>query len=58
MRIDKKDFDEINKRMVGWTILKVDSGTNEDLFIFHLVKGEVYRTVILGGNDLGGWLVK
>ena len=64
MKKDKKvqisavdDLDEINDRMVGWNIDKVEGGMNgENLFIFHLSKGSNQRTVCLGANDLGGWL--
>lgn len=56
MKIDKKELDKINNRMVGWTVKKVESGTGEDVFIIHLEKGKNVRTVVLGANDLGGWL--
>lgn len=56
MRIDKKDLEKINERMKGWTVDRVSSGSGEKLFIFHLSKGKNKRTVILGANDLGGWL--
>ena len=51
------DLDEINDRMIGWNIDKVEGGMNgENLFIFHLSKGSSQRTVCLSANALGGWL--
>jgi hypothetical protein len=58
MKVDKKELDRINERMKGWTIDKVDSGTDEIVFIFHLSKGKNKRLVKLAANDLGGWLEK
>ena len=58
MKIDKEELEKINDRMVGWTIKKVESGMGEDIFIIHLEKGKNSRTVVLGANDLGGWLSK
>ena len=52
------DLEEINARMVGWSIDKVEGGHGENLFIFHLSKGTNRRSVILAANDLGGWLSK
>ena len=54
--VDKKDLEKINERMVGWIVDKVESGTGETRFIFHLSKGRNHRCVILCANDLGGWL--
>jgi len=57
MKVDEKDLDKINKKMIGWTVDKVESGTaGETVFIIHLSKGENKRTVQLCANDLGGWL--
>ena len=56
MNVDEKDLKEINERMVGWTVERVDSGSGENIFIFHLAKGKNKRRVILCANDLGGWL--
>jgi hypothetical protein len=53
----QEEEDKINERMAGWTVQKVEIGQNgENLFIFSLVKGSNTRSVILCGNDLGGWL--
>jgi hypothetical protein len=60
LKIDKKELEKINDRMQGWIISRVESGTGEDVFIFHLVKGKdkslSNRLVVLCANDLGGWL--
>ena len=59
MKVDKKELEKINLRMRGWTINDVESGTSgENVFVFHLEKGDNKRVVILGANDLGGWLVR
>jgi len=58
MRVYKEDLEKINERMKGWTVDKVTSGSGEKVFIFHLSKGKNKRTVVLGANDLGGWLYK
>lgn len=56
MKIDEEELEKINKKMQGWTIVKVGSGTGEDVFIFTLKKGDKRLVVPLCANDLGGWL--
>lgn len=56
MKIDAEELKKINDRMKGWEVAEVSSGTGEDVFIFHLKKGKNTRLVVLGANDLGGWL--
>ena len=59
MKVDEKDLKEINKKMQGWVIDSVESGTQgEQVFIFNLSKGENKRLVVLNANELGGWLKK
>lgn len=58
MKVDKEDLEKINEKMKGWTVDRVDSGTGENVFIFHLSKGRNKRMVTLCANDLGGWLGK
>ena len=63
MKVDKQELEKINLRMRGWTIKDVESGYyGEDVFVFYLEKkldyGYQQKTVILGANDLGGWLVR
>jgi len=57
MKVDKKDLDKINEKMIGWAVDKVESGhSGETVFIVHMSKGKNKRTVKLCANDLGGWL--
>lgn len=56
MNVDEKELEKINNKMVGWTIERVESGHGENLFIIHLSKGKNKRSIILCGNDLGGWM--
>jgi len=56
MNVDKKELEKINRRMVGWTVDRVDSGHDENIYIIHLSKGKNKRSITLCGNDLGGWM--